>query len=231
MHNVGTAHWTGWASVNSAGFSRGAIPGLDVWLRGGTWSLDGSNNVSTWTDKSGHGNNAVQAVPGSRPATTALQNGHPGARSTAPTQMDLPNVPITASSLMSIVASNSTTAGYILSWGGTTGGFISNFGGVSFEFFNPGADRKTFSAGATGVHVLTVAQVDGVSLVGWFDGVQVFSVVPTTAMSTKNLEHLFQVAGGPTACDLFEVIHTTPKPPQTYIDLLNVDLKSYYGIP
>ncbi len=46
-----------------------------VWLRGDTVTLDGSNNVSSWTDKTGNGNHATQSTAGQRPTGTTATIG------------------------------------------------------------------------------------------------------------------------------------------------------------
>jgi hypothetical protein len=44
---------------------------LSLWLRSDVAVLDGSGNVSSWTDQSGNADNATQAVSGDRPVYTA----------------------------------------------------------------------------------------------------------------------------------------------------------------
>ena len=55
------------------------ISNLALWLDAsdsGTITLDGSNNVSQWDDKSGENNHVTQATPGDRPLTgTRTLNG------------------------------------------------------------------------------------------------------------------------------------------------------------
>ncbi len=65
------------AGVVTAPFDPATLS-ASVWLRGDTLTLDGSNNVSSWTDKTGNGNHAAQATSGNRPTgTTATIGGKP----------------------------------------------------------------------------------------------------------------------------------------------------------
>jgi hypothetical protein len=45
---------------------------LACWLRGDLVTLDGSNNVSSWLDKTANGRDHIQATPGSRPGYTLV---------------------------------------------------------------------------------------------------------------------------------------------------------------
>lgn len=90
-----------------------------------------------------------------------------------------------------------STASSAYSFGGTGGNnspsFISNFGGLSYEFYHV-FDRYTFSAGATGFNLLELYQVDATSVVGYLNGVQVFSAVPTVVFNATQINALFCAA-------------------------------------
>ena len=69
-----------WAQNNRlrSSFSPTGIPGLALWLDASdtaTITLDGSNNVSQWNDKSGNGKHATQATTLNRPSGTATISG------------------------------------------------------------------------------------------------------------------------------------------------------------
>lgn len=53
-----------------------AVPGCVIYLTADSVVLDGSNNISQWTDLSGQGNHFTQAAPGTRPAglTTGINS-------------------------------------------------------------------------------------------------------------------------------------------------------------
>lgn len=73
-----SASWSG----TVAAFSPVALPGLVLWLDAGdaaSLTLDGSNNVSQWNDKSGNARHAVQATVLNRPGYYANQLNGKGA--------------------------------------------------------------------------------------------------------------------------------------------------------
>ncbi len=61
--------------TTTAAFGGPLSLGPAVWLRGDSLTLDGSNNVSSWTDKSGNGNHAVQGTAINRPTGTTATIG------------------------------------------------------------------------------------------------------------------------------------------------------------
>lgn len=223
--------WPGWAMQKAGGFDIGSV--ADLWLRGGDWVLDGSNNVLSWTDKSGHGNNAAQNAPGGPNGTLALRNGHPGARgnAVAANRLNLPGPVMTSTNTFAIVASRASGLMAALSWIPQSE-IIHNYTG-GWTWVNS-ADSYNFIAATSGagVHLATVTQVDGVSLVGYFDGVQVFSVVPTVALAGRTIKTLFVRDSLDLASDgdIFEVVHI-PAVSTSITTNLHAALIPYYAIP
>ena len=72
-------YWSQNNARRNAAFSPTSIPGIALWLDASdaaSITLDGSNNVSQWNDKSGNGKHAAQATTTKRPSyQTAVQNG------------------------------------------------------------------------------------------------------------------------------------------------------------
>lgn len=65
-------------SASATAFSPADITGLALWLDASdaaTLTLDGSNNVSQWNDKSGNGNHGAQSTTTARPSITGSING------------------------------------------------------------------------------------------------------------------------------------------------------------
>lgn len=173
------------------------IDGADP-LGTGTPPADGTNVLAV--DKFSL-TTTSQATVSRRPVfNTNVQNSLGSLKSTAAsiTYLTCTSAPTYSSpSLIMLVSPSTAASAYIFGSSGTssTPAFISNFGGVSYEWFNIG-DRYTLSAGATGLNLLEIYQVDGVSLVGYLNGTQVFSHVPTVAISSASLNNLFSASPG-----------------------------------
>ena len=105
-----------------------------------------------------------------------------------------------SSTTIAFVANPSSNMGlyaYLMAGASNTLGFISQNVG-SLQWLN-GSDLVAFGApsGTVGVPFLvTVQQVDGVSLVGRLNGVQVFSQVPVTALSGRSLNTIGSTSTG-----------------------------------
>jgi hypothetical protein len=73
-----------WYMLNAGSFNPASIPNLALWLDAAdasTITLDGSNNVSEWRDKSGGARHLAQASTTLRPAyVTGVLNGNPVVR-------------------------------------------------------------------------------------------------------------------------------------------------------
>ncbi len=205
----------------------------DIWLRGGDASstymtLDGSNNATQWTDLSGHGNHATIASGGPNANVAAVRNGHRGLRGNGSSaRLNFAGFVMGATNTFAIVTSRASGLMCSLSWT-TQSEFICQFGGNSFSWIN-GANIQTLAASASGVHLLTVEQIDGTSLIGWFDGTQVFSVTPTVALSGKTIKTLFCRESGDlfSDCDTFDVVHSSQSGVAAQI---NTAEKAFYAL-
>lgn len=221
------------ASLDTASFA-------DLWLRGGTWSLDGSNNVQTWTNMGTAGtpySNAAQATAGSRPASTATQNGHPGAQGDGVAKnMDLtgPNMGVanTIVVVAGVVTQHAGQGGLILSYTGSSG-IASKFtfvdGGASFTWTS---GPVTISAAATGVHMVSMTQTDGGNISVYLDGTLVTTTAAPSALATKTFLKLFERSGGdfPCDCPLFEVIHCPSVLSAPNLAALHAQTKTFWGL-
>lgn len=179
------------------------IPNLVQWLRsdlGVNLASDGVH-VQSWLDQSGLGVAFVQNVTANQVSyVSGVYNGKPALRSPdAARWMQAAVSNNYAPMSFGLVFSKSTLASsYIASTsGGGDNAVLDNFTTTLVEWFNnSGADRDTFaSAPAVGLHQLIVTQTDSVSLVGYFDGAQVFSVVPTATINSS-LNVLFGYGAG-----------------------------------
>jgi len=143
-------------------------------------------DISDGLDKSGNGENAVQATGADQPLLdVAAQNGRDTWKGDGVSQhLDCSVVlPDEASIFMCFDGDNSYADDYVLSGDGAGGtpAFIVGFTPVAtkynFEFFD-GTTRGVFSQSATGFHVCAIAQ-DDTTVKGYFDGVEVFSIAST----------------------------------------------------
>lgn len=217
-------------------FSANALGGgsLKTWLRGDSNTLN-AGNVSQLTDLSGQGNHATQGTGGLQPLFVASGvNSQPVARGDGvDDRMSLAGITTGTTMTVSMVVSKSSAANAYLWASNVNAGFISNFGGVSFEWFN-GADRQTFSAGATGVHILTVTQQDGVNVSGYFDGnaTPVFSIVATVAINTRIINTLWNTsaAGAAAGSDIAEFLVYTSVLSAGDLARLHAYLKARYAL-
>lgn len=67
--------------ASDSGFNPKSIPGLQLWLKADSLSLNDNDAIGTWNDSSGNSNNATQAVAGSKPTyKTNIINSLPVAR-------------------------------------------------------------------------------------------------------------------------------------------------------
>jgi hypothetical protein len=177
----------------SGSFLPSALSGLQLWLDGAdeaTKTLNGAN-VSAWADKSGNGRNASQATPANQPAN--VSGGAPVAGINYAAGLRLMTLASalafgTAATIVAVCTMQTAAAGYVWADGTSNDGFLSNHTAVGdFEWFNTGGgtNRQTFlNDPAAGRHRLIAMQSNGVSLVGRADDVQVFSIVPTIALSS-----------------------------------------------
>lgn len=237
MRNIGSTHWTGWTSKKPVtSFDTASF--ADLWLRGGTWSLDGSNNVQTWTNMGTAGtpySNAAQATAGNRPASTATQNGHPGAQGDGVSKnMDLTGPNMGAANTVVVVAGIAIGAqgGLLLSYTGSSG-IASKFtfvdSGASFTWTS---GPVTISAAATGVHMVSLTQTDGGNISVYLDGTLVTTTAAPSALATKTFLKLFERSGGdfPVNAPIYEVIHCPSVLSAPNLATLHAQTKAFWGL-
>ena len=171
-------------------FSPLDIAGASLWLRADLGIIV-ATGVSAWTDQSGNGNVFIQAVPGNQPNyTTNVYNGEPavgGPDAARYLQCAAIATLGTSASIVITCSQSSVASAYIATPDGANNAFLSHFSGSAFEWYNgTGSDRYTFASTPTaGLHQLIVTQTDGVSLIGYYDGVQVFSATPTVTINRQ----------------------------------------------
>lgn len=197
------------------GFLPTQLSGCVLWLRADLGiTKDGSDKVSAWADQSGSGNHFAQGTGADQPLYVA------GAYAGQPALRGDNTDKLTSAAAVGSGANNTlfavfTGAGAATSYvmagvDGSTCAVLHRFSAALVEWFNGGgADRYTFASGlfAGAPHVLTVAQSNGVSLQGWWDGASSFGpVVPTTAFA--GLRYVMGYAGGANASsgDMLEVV-------------------------
>jgi hypothetical protein len=211
----------------------------DIWLRGGDWTLDGSNKVQQWFNRGTLGAHPDATEATNRPSgNVATLNGHPGARGngsntrlvfgasglTLGTSQTLTLVCTKPSGLMCIVGLDNQS------------GVIANFSGNALVWFADG--NHAWTATASGAHILTVTHTDAGTTTLYYDGVQVYSGAASTNYNTKILGTLLcRCSGTPTASndlfsdgDIFEVIHAPSILAAGTLSSLHTTLKTYYGL-
>lgn len=139
---------------------------------------------SAWADQSGGGNNFTQATASLRPRfTPGTYAGKPaitGARTSQLTNAGLTS-PASAGTIVLTLSPSAVEAYACTGSNSNTSSIIQHFTGSSLEWFNAGGtDRATLSTSpSAGLHQVIISQTNGVSCVGYFDGVQAFSLTPT----------------------------------------------------
>lgn len=209
-----------------------------LWLRGGDWSLDGSNNVQTWNNRGTATVSypaATQATPANRPPPSALQSGRPGIKGDGASKwMTLAGPTAGPNNTIIFVATRASASQAIAGFGNTNLSLLSRFIGYDFSFHTyTGWGPVTMPAGA---HILTLAQTDGSKLTLYADGVASYSGAPFTPVGgSPGVDSLLRRDDGfgPTDGAIFEVIHipsnlTTSAP--NFLAAVHAQLKSYYGL-
>ena len=184
-------------SVSSAGFD-GAFTCF-MSSADGTFSYQGDGSstlslfnaqvsqpkISSVADQSGSGNNPTQGTTNFQPALSTF-NGKPCFLGDAiDDRFTLPGPTLAANNtFFAVLTPGSAASQYILANVGNFAGFISNFASGNFAWINDsGADIYTLSAAATGLHSVIVVQTGAASVVGFFDGTQVFNNVPAGGLA------------------------------------------------
>ena len=160
------------------------VSGCDLWLDGGdptTLTLSGSN-VTTWADKSGNARNATQGTTGRQP--TAVSTGV--LFTAANSNFMSMNVPFSQSHSFFIVATMQASGGsYLVSRQNVLGAGPSVLMYPDRIRYIDVSDDTNFLNGSTlpGRVLISYTRSQGVSVVGFLNGVQVFSI--TQSYSTN----------------------------------------------
>jgi hypothetical protein len=171
-----------------------------VWVRSDETVTTGAGKATAWTSITGgwvfNTNVGIYLPPD---YVAGVYDGKPAIRGTDATRslFCAPLVgPGTSSTRVYVCSPSTLSLSYIASAaGGGAAAILDRFTSTEIEWLN-GSDRYTIAtAPSAGLHQIIITQVDGVSLVGYFDGVQAFSVVP---VSTGNVagSFLFGFGGG-----------------------------------
>lgn len=227
----GTARWPSWAMQKRGSSTPVDIFNLsDIWLQGDTRVIDGSNNITQWTDTSHVGTNHATAAVGGPNGTTALLNGHLGATGNgSSSRLNFAGLTMGTNNTMAMVGTVGSALSCAVGWTGSLGILWRHT--FNQEWFN-NPDVQQYSAGTAGTGILVMTQVDGVSLVGYFNGVQAFSVVPGVVLAAKQILTLFCRSGGDLFSDgkLYEYIHMPSALNGPNAVTLSNQLKTKYGL-
>lgn len=187
------------AGSATSGFSPASIPDLAVWFDAAdasTITLDGSNNVSQWNDKSGNGRHATQATVLNRPAYLTNQlNGLGAIKPNGITHtLDVASFPsLSTGYTCYLVAQISSGGRGALSIGTGTGGNAFALGTTSGNFINSQwGDSLTQAHGAAGSNFGAVTTYDGSHTTGNY------TLRLSTQASTAT-KAMTQIAGAPPA--------------------------------
>jgi hypothetical protein len=193
--------------------------------------------VNTWYDLSGNGNDFIVgalSTPVVSPNTyngLAALSGVDGTRGLTCGGLGDPG---TSSTLVLNFTPSSLGSTYLAAHsGGAQSSIIERFTTTLVEWFNAGGtDRKTFAtAPAAGLHQVIVTQVDGVSCVGYYDGVQAFSFVPTATIKSLNEILGYGAGSNGTDGDVAEVIQIGEALSPTQVAQLHVYSQRVWGTP
>ena len=209
------------------------IAGCQTWLRAehGNVDLSGSQ-VVTWYDRSGQGRDYSQPTPANRfTYVEGVYNGHDTVRGSNDyaRHMEAADWLLTGQATFVVVCSKTTLANTVIVsqpyWAGTFGSST----GDDFLWTN-GADRLSFTDSASaGLHILTVTQVDGVSIHGYYDGAPAFSAVPSNGIAAlTNIAEFVGFNGG--AGDLSEFITWDTSLGSSDLVTVHTHLATRYGI-
>jgi hypothetical protein len=186
---------------------------------------------------SGHGNNYVQDVPANQPHyVTNAYNGLPAIRGDADMARALVDTGFTRASQATyvLVLSRSGRPSTYQLQGDAANAIAENFSTGSGGFFwSNGTDTQVFQSGipTAGLHMLAITQVDGSSLVGYYDGARVFSVAPTASIGpVKWLMNSSGLVAG-TDGDFAEVMAFDRALSDPEIALLHTYIQGFWGTP
>jgi hypothetical protein len=208
LHQALLAYKT--SAAGGGGLDPGSfLAGLDWFLDADTISGNDGDPVVDWLDSGPDGRHYGQNTSTNQPTLKKnLYNGHAAVRFA--TNDKLVPDPTSrgygaANTLVLVCTPSSTANSYILSGNGSGGepALLSGFSSKAFEYYNVGgAERSTFATSASGLHILTVARTDDAgNCIGYYDGVQVFSVAVNTGADWSGHDIPEIGANGPASGD------------------------------
>jgi hypothetical protein len=165
------------------------LAGLDWYLDADTILGNDGDPVVDWLDiTSSHFDYGQNTVANQPVLKKAVYNGHNAVEFATNDMLLADPTPLTFganNTLIVICTPSSVINSYIFGCIGSEGNpaFISNFSSTAFEYYNTGAERATFAASASGLHILTVARTDDSgSAKGYYDDDgEVFSIGVSTS--------------------------------------------------
>lgn len=219
----------------TAPFSPANIAGLEGWWKASDLALADGAAVSSWTDRSGNGNDLVQVVGAGQPLyKTNVLNGQPVVRfdgiddnlHAAFTALAQPNT------IIGVLKLAATTAKWV--WDSFNDGSHRNGleikAGPVWALYAGSAEPSFGVPETTNAHVI-VARYNGASSFGRVDGAQ-------TALATPGAHTLggFQLGGHTTganfvAADFAEVLLYNSAPSGAELAAIEAYLKALYGTP
>ena len=172
------------STTTMTAFAPTSITGSILWLDGadpnGTGTTPAINSsVTTWTDKSGSGNNAT--------ATSAAKYSNNGITFTSGNFYTM-NVPYPETYTVFLVSTNSSSSQsyfFTRSAGpGNSPSFVQNYSGTTLEWYN-NANRNTISSSPSSPFLATVSYQNGGNTTGYYFGTQSYSVTSTQTYTSS----------------------------------------------
>jgi hypothetical protein len=205
-----------------------------LWLRSDVGIAPAGGKVPSWADQSGNGHTFAQGTGANQPTYTAgVWNGHPDINGNGgAAKLTGTGVTPGASGTIILVASASTVAAYLCcDSGGSNVSILADDAGA-FLWFN-GGDQKAFAPSATaGLHQLIVTQSGTTSCVGYYDGVQAFSITPVGTMNHAIVDLFANTAGSNgTTGSLVEVLVTGSVVSPAQVAQLHAYSQAFWGTP
>ena len=180
------------------------LPGCVLWLDASdvsSMTMDGSNNVSQWNDKSGAGNHGTQATASQRPVYTPnYAGGRAGlvaisANNTLLSLNGTTGVVLSGACSIFIVCTQSSVVGkYIFSDSVNGEALISAFAGKAFEWYGTATERYTMAVTApAGWHLFSSIK-NTLRVLLRYNGNAIIS--PATVVAVSSLKSIFNVPTG-----------------------------------
>lgn len=239
-------------SNQSRAFVPTDISGLALWLDASdasTLTLDGSNNVSQWNDKSGNDRNAVQASTIRRPSLTTVANGRTALLFDGIDDQLRSPYPNTSTTVTAFVVFTKSAAGgsfntfcrMIGAFHGTTDASDWNTtSGFSYQW-NLGASKIQFTRNSSAIAQINSSSFGRISLGAfrrsgteishWFNGSTATGTTGATAFASDNIAMGGQNADGWLNGYIAEIIIYNSAISDASVDTVNAYLKAKWGTP